>query len=114
MAGGEMGRTLGPVVAVASVGWFGLEGIWRLPVVGWLVSSILYYRLRDLTARPQAPGESSLQRAWPQVRRVFPPLAWLLLARVFMVVSLTTYLPLFMRDVLESSLWLAAGSLTIP
>lgn len=113
MAGGELGRTLGPVVAVAAVGWFGLEGIWRLAVVGWLVSGILYYRLRDLPARPQTPGESSLQRAWPQVRRVFPPLAWLLLARVFMVVSLTTYLPLFMRDVLESSLWLAAGSLTI-
>jgi len=113
MAGGELGRTLGPVVAVAGVGWFGLEGIWRLAFVGWLVSGILYYRLRHLSVRPPTPAESSLQRAWPQIRRVFPPLAWLMLARVFMLVSLTTYLPLFMRDVLQTSLWLAAGSLTI-
>lgn len=113
MAGGELGRTLGPVVAVAGVGWFGLEGIWRLAFVGWLVSGILYYRLRHLSVRPPTPAESSLQRAWPQIRRVFPPLAWLMLARVFMLVSLTTYLPLFMRDVLQSTLWLAAGSLTI-
>lgn len=113
MAGGELGRTLGPVVAVAGVGWFGLEGIWRLAVVGWLVSAILYFRLRHLSVRPPTPAETSLQRAWPQLRRVFPPLGLLMFARVFMVVSLTTYLPLFMRDVLQSSLWLAAGSLTI-
>ena len=113
MAGGELGRTLGPIVAVAAVGWFGLEGIWRLAFVGWGLSGVLYYRLRDLSVRPVKPADSSLQRAWPHVRRVFPPLAWLMFARVFMVVSLTTYLPLFMRDVLQSSLWLAAGSLTI-
>jgi FSR family fosmidomycin resistance protein-like MFS transporter len=36
-----------------------------------------------------------------------------MLARVFMLVSLTTYLPIFMRDEAQSSLWLAAGALTL-
>ena len=29
MASGELGRTFGPIVAIAGVGWFGLEGMWR-------------------------------------------------------------------------------------
>ncbi len=114
MAAGELGRTLGPVVVVAGVEWFGLGGLWRLALVGWLVSGILYYRLRNVSARPVAVGERpSWQSILPKAKKVFPVLTWLMLARVFMQVALTTYLPIFMSDVLNSSLWLAAASLTI-
>lgn len=114
MAAGELGRTVGPIVAVAGVNWFGLGGIWRLALVGWLVSGILYYRLRNVSARPVVVGERpSWQSIVPHAKKVFPVLTWLMLARVFMQVALTTYLPIFMSDVLNSSLWLAAASLTI-
>lgn len=114
MAAGELGRTVGPIVAVAGVNWFGMGGIWRLALVGWLVSGILYYRLRNISARPVAAGERpSWQSIWPKAKQIFPVLTWLMLARVFMQVALTTYLPIFMSDVLDSSLWLAAASLTI-
>ena len=52
MASGELARTLGPIVAMAGVGWFGLDGLWRLAVVGWLTSVVLYFRLRHISARP--------------------------------------------------------------
>jgi FSR family fosmidomycin resistance protein-like MFS transporter len=82
--------------------------------VGWLVSGILYYRLRNISAKPVAVGERpSWQSMLPKFKQVFPALTWLMLARVFMQVALTTYLPIFMSDVLASSLWLAAASLTI-
>ena len=114
MAAGELGRTLGPLVVVAGVNWFGLGGLWRLAIVGWLVSGILYYRLRNISARPTVVGERpSWQSMIPKAKKVFPALTWLMLARVFMQVALTTYLPIFMSDVLNSSLWLAAASLTI-
>ncbi|MFQ5400522.1 MAG: MFS transporter [Anaerolineae bacterium] len=113
MAGGELGRTLGPIFAVAGVGWFGLEGTWRLAVVGWLVSVILYFRLRHVPARPPEKKQFAAAEFWPKARRVFPALGWLLLGRVFLLSSLTTYLPLFMDDVLHASLWLAAASLSI-
>jgi FSR family fosmidomycin resistance protein-like MFS transporter len=114
MAAGELGRTVGPIVAVAGVNWLGLGGTWRLGLVGWLVSVILYLRLRDVSARPVAAGERpSWQSIVPKARQIFPALIWLMLARIFMQVSLTTYLPLFMSDVLQASLWLAAASLTI-
>lgn len=113
MAAGELGRTLGPVVAAAAVGWFTLAGIWRLAFVGWAVSAILYLRLRNVSARPVTQQHSSLAAIWPQIRRVFPALAWLLAARVLLLVSLTTYLPLYAQDVRGLSLVLSAASLTI-
>lgn len=112
MASGELGRTLGPIVAVAGVGWFGLEGMWRLMFVGWAVTAVLYYRLHDVSARTDAKP-AGLADAWPQIRRVFPILGWIMLARTGMVVSLTTYLPLYMQDEVEVSLWLAAAALSI-
>ncbi len=113
MASGELGRTLGPVVVVAAVGWFGLEGLWRLAVIGWLVSGILFIRLHSVSARPSVQRSSSLRDIGLRLRRVFLALIWLLLARVFMLVSLTTYLPTYMSDVRSGTLWLAASSLTI-
>ena len=112
MASGELGRTVGPIVAVAGVGWFGLEGMWRLMFVGWAVTAVLYWRLHDVSARTDTKP-AGLHDAWPQIRRFFPALGWIMLARSGMVVALTTYLPLYMKDEVEASLWLAAAALSI-
>ena len=112
MASGELGRTLGPIVAVAGVGWFGLEGMWRLMFVGWAVTAVLYFRLHNVSARTDTKP-AGLHEAWPQNRRIFPTLGWIMLARTGMIVALTTYLPLYMRDEVEASLWLAAAALSI-
>ncbi|MEZ4682498.1 MAG: MFS transporter, partial [Caldilineaceae bacterium] len=113
MASGELGRTVGPVVAVAAVGWWGLEGIWRMAVVSWLVSLILYWRLHTVSARPTGNRQSDLRSIAPRMRRIFLALAGMMVPQMFMVVAVTTYLPTFMTDALDASLWLGAASLTI-
>ncbi|MCB0064296.1 MAG: MFS transporter, partial [Caldilineaceae bacterium] len=113
MASGELGRTVGPVIAVAAVGWWGLEGIWRMAVVSWLVSLILYWRLHTVSARPTGSKQGNLRAIAPQLRAVFGALAGMMIPQMFMVVAITTYLPIFMTTVMEASLWLAAASLTI-
>lgn len=113
MAMGELARALGPILAVAGVAWFGLEGIWRLGAVGWLTSAILYLRLRRVPATVRPAGGSGLDGFWAEARRVFPPLAWLIAGRALLLAALTTYLPMFMSDEREASLWLAASALTI-
>jgi FSR family fosmidomycin resistance protein-like MFS transporter len=113
MASGELGRTVGPVIVVAGVSWFGLEGIWRLMVVGWAVSAILYWRLRHISARPTAGAAVSLAVIMPKVRQIFPSLTLLMLAQTLLVSALTTYLPIYMSDVQEATIWLSAASLTI-
>ena len=113
MAAGEFARAIGPLFVAAGVVWFGMDGIWRLAIFGWLVSIFLYFRLRKVPATPRGQGQASLSEFWPQARRVFPPLVWLLSGRIFMMAALTTYLPIFVSDEREGGLWLAAGSLTI-
>ena len=113
MAAGEMGRTLGPIAAVAGVGWFGLDGLWRMAFVGWAVSGILYLRLRHVPARLHGKANVSTATFWPKARRLFPIFAWLMITRVLMSASLTTFLPLYVSDARGGSLWLAAAALTI-
>jgi FSR family fosmidomycin resistance protein-like MFS transporter len=55
----------------------------------------------------------ALQVVWPRMRRVFPPLMWIMATRILMLVALTTYLPLYITDVKEGDLWLGALSLTL-
>jgi MFS transporter, FSR family, fosmidomycin resistance protein len=113
MAAGELGRTLGPIIAIAGVSWFGLEGIWRLMFVGWAVSVILYYRLRTVSARPAHQKAFNFVESWPAIRRLFSALTLVVGARILMQAALTTYLPIYVTDVRGLSLWLSAGSLTI-
>ena len=113
MAAGELGRTVGPVVVIAAISWFGLEGIWRLAVFGWLASIFLFWRLRGVSAKPAQGGVLSLQRLLPAARKVYPPLLWIMAARVFMSISMTTYLPIFMQDVKGYEFEIAGLSLTL-
>lgn len=113
MASGELGRTVGPVIVVSGVTWWGLDGIWRLAAAGWLASAILYWRLHTVAARPATQKQLTLQQMWPEARRVFPVLLWILVSKAFMAVAITTYLPIFMRDQLQTDLWLAAAALSI-
>ena len=113
MAAGEFARAVGPLMVASGVVWFGIDGIWRLAILGWLVSIFLYFRLRKVAASPSSQAGSSLAEFWPQAWRVFPPLTWLLSGRIFMMAALTTYLPIFISDERQGGLWLAAASLTI-
>jgi len=110
MAGGELGRTLGPLLVVSAVSLWSLEGIWRLMVVGWAASLVLYWRLHRIPVRATKP--QGLRTLLPTARRVFLPLLGLVIPRQFMLTALAVYLPTFMS--LEgASLWVAGASLSI-
>lgn len=110
MAAGELGRTVGPLLAVWAVSTWTLEGVYRIMVLGWAASLVLYFRLRDIPAQPGRQG--GLRAALPHFKRIFLPLAGIVFFRNFIVVSLTIYLPTFM-DQQGASLWIAGASLTI-
>lgn len=113
MAAGELGRTVGPVVVIAAVSWFGLEGIWRVASFGWLASIFLYWRLHEVSARPPEGRRLSLRQMLPAARKVYPPLLWIMASRVLMSISMTTYLPIFMQDVKGYEFEIAGLSLTL-
>ena len=110
MAGGELGRTLGPIIAVWAATTWTLEGMWRIVILGWLTSLILFFRLKDIPIEKRQTGD--LRKILPKLRVVFLPLMAIILFRTFMTVSMTTYLPIFM-NLKGASLWLAGASLSI-
>ncbi len=113
MAAGESGRALGPVVVISFVGLWGLQGIWRLAFVGWATSAIMFWSLHSVAARPANKKTLSVATMWPVAKKVYPVLAWIMGTKALVAVAITTYLPIFMADELQVSVWLAAASLTI-
>ncbi|MFQ5578050.1 MAG: MFS transporter [Anaerolineae bacterium] len=110
MAAGELGRTVGPLLAVWAVSTWTLNGFYRVVVLGWAASFVLYWRLRDIPARPDKPQD--LRAMLPAARRLFGPIVGIVFPRVFMLTALTTYLPTFMKQQ-GTSLWAAGASLSI-
>lgn len=113
MVGGELGRTLGPIVIVSAVRLLGLEGTPWLMIGGFLASAVLYVRLKDVNTQPVNAGQGL---PWRQALRsmgpLLLPLVGIIVARLFMTRSLTTYLPIFLSEE-GADLWLAGASLSL-
>jgi FSR family fosmidomycin resistance protein-like MFS transporter len=110
MAAGELSRSVGPLLAVWAVSMWTLDGFYRVVVLGWAASLILYFKLRDVPARVEQP--MGFRSIIPLLRSVFLPLFVIMFFRIFLRESLTTFLPTYM-NIEGANLWLAAGALSI-
>ena len=72
MVAGSLGYTVGPLLAVWAVSTWTLDGFWRLVFMGWATSLVLFFRLRNMAARPEKSG--SLRAMLPLVGGVFVPI----------------------------------------
>ena len=113
MVGGELGRTLGPLVIVSALQFLTLHGIPLLMVAGFLMSAILFVLLRDVTGRPATVAEAlPWRRALEGIGTLIVPLIGIIVVRSFMVSALTTYLPTFLSEE-GAGLFLAGASLSV-
>ncbi len=112
MASGELGRTVGPIIAVSAVAAWGLEGIYRLIAIGWASSLILLVRFRRISAKPEKQAQNNLRADLPRLMRFFAPLFFIVISRAFLTASLTTYLPVYLSGE-GASLILAGISLSV-
>ncbi len=113
MTGGELARTIGPLVAVAGVSLLGLEGFYPVMIFGLISTGWLYLKLRDVPANSvHTKRNLSALQTWRQLRYILGPLSAILVARGFMHASLTAFLPTYIN--LETgNLWLAGIALTL-
>ncbi len=113
MVGGELGRTLGPLIIVSAVNFLTLEGTPWLMIGGLLASVVLYLLLRDVPGRSSEPSQAmSFRQGLQLIRPLLIPLAGVIAGRVFLLASVTTYLPIFLTDE-GADLWFAGVSLTV-
>jgi len=113
MLGGTLAYTIGPLLAVAAVSWWGLDGIWRLIPLGVVASVMLYWRTRGIVdARSVRRANGSWAESWRELEQVLLPLAGIIVAQGFMLAALSTFLPTFLSSE-GANLLQAGGALSI-
>jgi FSR family fosmidomycin resistance protein-like MFS transporter len=108
MLGGELSRSLGPLLAVAAVSLWGLEGMWRLIPLGLAASFVLYRHTRHLHVHAARKANGSWADTWVDLRRVVLPIAGIIVTRTFLSVALATYLPTLLTS--EGATFAEAGT----
>ncbi len=112
MSGGELARTIGPLVAVAGVSLLGLEGFYPVMILGLCASFWLFMKFKDVKVGQRNPNPVTLKGTWSEMKSVLIPLVGILCARGFMHAAITTFLPTFI-EMKTGDLWLAGISLTL-
>jgi FSR family fosmidomycin resistance protein-like MFS transporter len=113
MVGGELGRTLGPIVIVSAIQLLTFKGTPWLMIAGLLASAVLYARLKDVPGRPPNAGQGlPWRQALRSMRPLLVPLVGIIVVRSFMLTALTTYLPTFLSKE-GADLWFAGASLSV-
>lgn len=113
MVGGELGRTLGPIVIVSALELLMLSGTPGLMIAGLAMSTLLFFLLRDVAGSDHSeavglPWREALRSMGP----LLLPLSGVIVARSFMVSALTTYLPTFLSEE-GAGLFFAGASLSL-
>ena len=112
MAGGELGRTIGPLLVGFGVAQWGMEGLWRMMFFGWLASIFLYLRLRDVSAK-RGPRKHKGKPLFKQFARVFAPLFAVMMFRNLSVTSFNVFMVVYLVNVRGYELTLATAALAL-
>jgi FSR family fosmidomycin resistance protein-like MFS transporter len=107
MFGGEIARTVGPLLVLGAISIWGLEGTWKMIPLGLAASGLLYYKLRKITITDEFRKHSDIT-GLKQTFRQSAPFIIILIGMTFfrsiMRAALTTFLPTYIT-LKGESLW---------
>ncbi len=115
MLGGELARSLGPILITAAVSFWGLEGSYRIMPIGIIASVVLYVKLRNITEITNSKIPNTKTKSYDSLKPLIPIfviIGGFILTRAGIKSALTLYLPIFLTGKGES-LWLAGISLSV-
>jgi FSR family fosmidomycin resistance protein-like MFS transporter len=115
MVGGELARTLGPLIIVAAVTHWRLEGTYKLIPFGLIASVILFFKLRNIDLREDFQKEKAHLGYTSTFRKFLPTfliLGLIIFFRGAMKSALTLYLSVYLTDK-GNSLWFAGIALSV-
>ena len=116
MFGGEMARTLGPLIIVGAVSVWGLEGTWKLIPFGLLATFILYLKFRNVKVSDHFQNKKKENGVWKSLNEMAPfflIITGISFFRAITKSALTTFLPTYMNIDLGTSLLMGGGALAI-
>ena len=113
--GGELSRTLGPMVVIAAVTAWSVEGIYRLIPAGVMMSVIFLILLRKYSHVNSGITHGiggSITETLRSGKRIYAALAGITLTKCFSASVIAAYLPVYMTARGES-LWAGGGALSV-
>lgn len=116
MLGGELARTIGPMVILGAVSLWELEGSYRLIPFGIMASLVLYLRVRNIKISEdfkKKEAKTRLNKTLTMYLPFFIILAGITLSRSFMRGALTSFLPTYLNLEKGKDLWISGISLSI-
>jgi len=116
MFGGEMARTLGPLVITGAVSLWGLEGTWKLIPFGLVASFILFLKLRNIKISSDLVQTGKRPDYWGTIKKMLPFFLILLgitFFRAIMKSGLTAFLPTYFYTDKGETLWFANSALAV-
>ncbi len=114
MVGGELARTIGPLIALGAVELWGLKGLTKMIPLGVLASVILWVKFKNV-AISDSVSRSTFRGYLSTMKAIFPvisSIAMIFFFRTAMKSALTFYLPVFLEHRGET-LWFAGISLSV-
>lgn len=115
MFGGELARTLGPLLITAAFAVWGLKGTYRVMPIGLLASVILFFKLKNVSLLDEKNSRKQQKGVRETISEVIPFFIFVSgfqLFRAGMKSALTLYLPIYLTGKGES-LWFAGISLSV-
>ncbi len=115
MFGGELARTLGPLLITAALSIWGLEGSYRVMPIGIIASVILFFKLKDVSSLNSKNNKKKVKGAKETIKELVPfflLIGGFQLFRAGMKAAFTLYLPTYLIGKGES-LWIAGISLSV-
>ena len=110
MGGGELGRTLGPLLAVWAVSLFTIQRLIPLAIIGWVASFGLWLQFRGLKIKTHSEKQASINV--PEAIKFFLPVTAMILFRGLMISGIGIYLPTLLTGE-GANLWAAGSALAV-
>ena len=110
MAAGELGRTVGPLLASWALLAFTLSGMFPVAIPGWIASLAIFIRFKGIPVHVEK--QTGFREVLPIARRLFVPLIAITFFRSFLITGLGVYLPTLMEGE-GASIWKAGTTLAI-
>jgi FSR family fosmidomycin resistance protein-like MFS transporter len=115
MIGGEIARTLGPLIILGAISIWGLEGSFKLLPFSLLASVIIYIKLKNVDTHKHAKGNADAH-VWKTFKNLLPLfliMGGVIFFRQFMKSGLTTFLPTYFGDFKNQEYWIGVMSLVV-
>jgi FSR family fosmidomycin resistance protein-like MFS transporter len=115
MFGGEIARTIGPIIILAAVSFWGLERTYNLIPFAALFTIFLFFKLRNIKISDEMKVEAQKMNVWASLRKYrsfLLMLSGLLMFQAIMKSAITAFLPTFLTNQGETD-WFGGIALAV-